>query len=72
MNKLVSSNITAPLSVSDSILSTMSNWNSKSMLILGGMVCLTVAFCVRCACLSGSEMTLSKDGLSITQPHTAT
>ena len=72
MNKLVSSNSTAPLSVNDSILSTLSNLDSISMLVLGGMACLTVAFCVRCVCVSGCEMTLSKDELSITQPHIAT
>ena len=67
MNELVSSNITEPSSARDSVLSMLSHSDSKTLLILGGMFCLTVIICVGCVSFSESEMTLSKNGLSITQ-----
>lgn len=72
MNELVSSNITEPSPARDSVLSMLSHSDSKTLLILGGMFCLTTVICVVCVSFSGSEMTLSKNGLSITQPHVET
>ena len=72
MNELVSSNITEPSPARDSVLSILSHWESKTLLILSGMLCLTATICVGCVSFSGSEMNLSKNGLSITQPSVET
>lgn len=75
MNELVSSNITditEPSPARDSVLSMLSHSDSKTLLILSGMLCLTAIICVGCVSFSGSEMTLSKNGLSITQPRVET
>lgn len=72
MNELVSSNITEPFPTSASVLSMLLHLDSKTLLIMGGMVCLTTIICVGCVSFSGSEMTLSRNGLLITQPRVET
>lgn len=71
MNELVPTNIQLPVSENKFLLSTLSRTDSKTLLIFGGMLCLTLITCVACVSFSESEMTLSKNGLSITQPHVA-
>ena len=68
MNELVPTNTPSPVSDNKSLLSTLSCLDSNTLLILSGMICLTTLICVGCVSFSGSEMTLSKNGLSITQP----
>ena len=72
MNELVSANITETFPASNFVLNTLLHLDSKTLLILGGMVCLMAISCVGCVSFSGSELTLSRNGLSITQPHVET
>ena len=51
-----------------SLTEAVSRLDSKSILFLGGMGCLTIILCVGFACFSGSELNLSATGFSIRQP----
>lgn len=65
MNDLISVNAMTPDSVTAVALKILENMNSKTLLALGGMACLTTIVCVTCVSRSGGELTLSKHGLSI-------
>lgn len=71
MNGLISSGTPAQHPVQESLLSSLSHLDSKTLVIVSGMFCLATVVCVGFVSLSGSEMTLTKNGLSITQPHVA-
>ena len=68
MNNLIPTNTATTVSSSESIMNALSQLDSKVLLSLTGMVCLTTIICVGFVSFSNSEMTLSKNGLSITQP----
>lgn len=65
MNDLIPVNAMTPDSVTDVALKMLENMDSKTLLALGGMACLTTIVCVTCVNCSGGEITLSKHGLSI-------
>lgn len=71
MNDLIPVNTTAPISTKGFTLKILEQLDPKTLLALGGMACLTTIVCVACISFSGSEMTLSKNGLSISQPNPA-
>lgn len=53
----------------DSILTKIpmsEQFDSKTVLALSGMACLTITACIACISFSDSELNFSKDGLSIT------
>lgn len=68
MNKLISTTSPTTISRSELILNSLSHLDSKVLLILAGMASFTTISCIGFISLSKSEMTLSRDGLSITQP----
>lgn len=69
MNNLIPTNTSTTVSSS---MNALSQLDSKVLLSLTGMVCLTTIICVGFVSFSNSEMTLSKNGLSITQPSVLT
>ena len=71
MNDLFPVNTTAPISTKGFALKILEQLDSKTLLALGGMACLTTIVCVACVSFSGSEMALTKNGLSISQPNLA-
>lgn len=71
MNNLIPVNTMPPVSAKGVALKILEHLDSKTLLALGGMACLTTIVCVACVSFSGSEMTLSKNGLSISQPNLA-
>jgi hypothetical protein len=71
MNEPVSACFSIPVHIGENISKTLSQLDSKSLLILGGMTCITTTICIGFICFSGSEFSLSKTGLSITQPNIA-
>ena len=71
MNELLSDSTLNQHSAKEAALDVVSHMDSNSILILCGLFCLTTIICVGCVSFSGSEMTLSKNGLSIKQPQTS-
>ena len=63
MNELIPVN-----KLEETFVKILSQLDSKTMLLLSSMACITTIICVGCVSFSGSEMTLSKTGLFITQP----
>lgn len=72
MNKIVKINTLDPSCAGNTFRNTISMLDTKSLLILGGMTCLTTIICVGCVSFSGSEMTISKDGFFIKRPIIST
>lgn len=72
MNDLLPVNTTALVSAKGIALKILEHLDSKTLLALGGMACLATVICVACVSFSGSEMTLSQNGLSIKQPTPTT
>ena len=68
MNELIPLNTPNVSPLYKAIVDSVSRLDTKSILLLGGMACITTVFCVAVVSLSGSEMSLSKNGFSITQP----
>lgn len=68
MNEIITTNPVIPASIKDSLTWAVKNFDSKSLLIAGGMFCLTAIAFVGFVSLSGSEMSISSSGLTITQP----
>lgn len=71
MNDLTLNPPTVPVTYNGSPLKVLERLDSQSTLVLAGMAFLTTIICVGFVSFSGSEMNLSKDGLSITQPKPA-
>lgn len=73
MDDFIPVNTIPPDSVTDIAIKLLEHLDSKTLLILGGMACFSTIICVACVSFSGSEMTISKNGLSIKQsvPTTA-
>lgn len=71
MSEFKASNASPLISGNECSWSALSCLDSKVLLVLSGMICLTTIICVGFVSFSGSEMTLSKNGLSITQPNNA-
>lgn len=66
MNDYVSVNdIVLPLP-NDGITQSLGKLDSKTTLILGGMVCATAVLCVGFTCLSGGNISISNSGLHVT------
>lgn len=72
MKTLIPANNKVSTSAVESVMNALSHIDSKALLAVGSMVCLTTVLCIGFVCFSGSQMTLSKDGLSITQPNSLT
>ena len=72
MNDLIPVNAITPNSVTDIALKLLEPLDSKKLLALGAMACFSTVICVACVSFSGSEMTISKTGLSIKQPAPTT
>lgn len=68
MNELISTNTLPQTTIGDTALKALEHLDTKTLLALGGMACITTIICVGIVSFSGSQMSLSKDGLSITQP----
>lgn len=43
--------------------------DSKTLLIISGMLCTTSLLCVSLICLSGGQVTVTKDGISLMHPQ---
>lgn len=67
MDKNIWGNLPEAMSLKDAIVYSFSRLDSKTLLSFGGMVCLTALVGVGIVCFSGSEMSISKSGFSITQ-----
>lgn len=68
MNDLIPVSTMDPISPKGVALKILEQLDSKTLLAFGGMVCLTTIVCIACISFSKSEMTLSKNGFSISQP----
>lgn len=71
MNDLIFDSTMTPGSVMGLALKTLEKLDANALLVGGGILCFTAIACFACVCFSGSEMTISKDGLSISQPAPA-
>lgn len=71
MNDLIPVSAMAPTSAKGVVLKILEQLDSKTLLAFGSMACLTTIVCVACVSFSGSEMTLSKNGLTISHPNLA-
>ena len=50
------------------IMNMITKLDPKAAIVVGGMLCITAIVCVGFVVLSGDEMDLTKNGLSIKQP----
>lgn len=71
MNDYISVSTKASFPANDFALKILEQADSKTLLVLGSLACLTTIACIACVSFSGSEMILSKNGLSISQPNLA-
>lgn len=71
MNDIIPTTTMTQSTVKNVAFKALEQLDSKSILILGGMACVTTIISIAIVSFSGSEMTLSKDGLSISQPTLA-
>lgn len=69
MNDIFPVNIIDPVLLKKIVLKGLQELDSKTILALGGMGCLTTIVCVACVTFNGKEITFSKNGLSIFQPQ---
>ena len=56
------------LSLNEALMNSASHVDSKTAIVFGCMFCITVMFCVGSVIFSASELHLSRNGISITQP----
>lgn len=68
MNEFISVSMPNTSPLYKAVVDSASRLDTKALLQLGRMACITAAFCVAFVALSRSEMSLSKSGLLITQP----
>lgn len=68
MNELISANTLPQTTMDDTVPKALGRLDMMLLLALGGMACLTTIICVGIVSFSGSQMFLSKDGFSMTQP----
>lgn len=72
MNEIIPLSTPNESSLYKAVVDSVSNLDTKTILLLGGVACITIVFCVAFVSLSGSEISLSKNGFMITQPgHSA-
>lgn len=71
MNDLIPEKIKTPVLLGELPWKVLERLDSGTLLALGAMVCFTTLACVACVCFSGSEMTLSQNGMRISQPASA-
>lgn len=71
MNDIIPTTTMTQSPVKNVAFKALEQLDFKSILILGGMACVTTIISIAIVSFSGSEMTLSKDGLSISQPTLA-
>lgn len=50
------------------LIGILSNLDKQTVLLLGGMFCVTTITCIGFVSLSGSEMSVNLKGLTISQP----
>lgn len=71
MNNIIPTTTMAQSPIKNIAFKALEQLDSKSILALSGMAFVTTIICIAIVSFSGSEMTLSKNGLSISQPTLA-
>lgn len=71
MNEVYSTNSVSPVYIKDTFAKVISGLDSHSILVVGGMLCVSLVAIVGFVSLSGSEMSLNSSGLTITQKKPA-
>ena len=72
MNDLMKIDTQITSSFKKTIAETITRLDPRTLLLFGGMACLTMVLCVGFVSFSGSEMCISKSGFSITRPNNST